>query len=138
MNEALKELKAAVREADKDVINAMKTEHLKERFGNPMELIRNREAEFASWKRCKGSSEFRRDWFCHAKARLQHIIELCTEHDVLDHLYNSQVYRIFQQKLDEDTLERLMDLFEHQMGGANHLPKVKLYPCLLALCDERL
>jgi hypothetical protein len=61
--------------------------------------------------------------------RLQNIIELCTERDVLDHLYNSQVYRIFQQKLDEDTLERLMDLFERQ---------VKLYPCLLALCDERL
>jgi hypothetical protein len=34
----------------------MEMEHLKERFRNPMELIHNREAEFASWKRCKGSS----------------------------------------------------------------------------------
>ncbi len=63
VNEELK----AVREADKDVTNAMETEHLKERFGNPMELIHNREAEFASWKRCKGSSKFRQDWFCHAE-----------------------------------------------------------------------
>jgi hypothetical protein len=103
-----------------------------------MELIRNREVEFASWKLYKGSSEFRRDWMCHAKARLQNIIELCTEHEVLEHLYNSQVHRIFQQKLDEDTLERLMDLFERQMGKAKHLPKAKLYPCLLALCDEQI
>jgi hypothetical protein len=113
-------------------------EHLKERFGNPMELIRNREVEFASWKLYKGTSKFRRYWMCHAKARLQNIIVLCTEHEVLEHLYNSQVHRIFQQKLDEDTLERLMDLFERQMGKAKHLLKAKLYPCLLALCDEQI
>ncbi len=53
MNEELKE---SVREADKDVTNAMATEHLKERFRNPMDLIHNREAEFASWKPCKGSA----------------------------------------------------------------------------------
>jgi hypothetical protein len=35
-------------------------------------------------------------------------------------------------------MEKLMDLFERQMGGARHLPKVKLYPCLLALCDEQI
>jgi hypothetical protein len=34
VNEVLKELKAAVREAEKDVTNAMETEHLKERFRN--------------------------------------------------------------------------------------------------------
>jgi hypothetical protein len=62
VNVALKELKAAVREADKEVTNAMDTEeaileHLVDRFGNPIEMIRSREAEFASWKPVKGSYE---------------------------------------------------------------------------------
>jgi hypothetical protein len=88
VNEALKELKAAVREADKEFTNAMDTEeaimeHLIDRFSNPIEMIRSREAEFSSWKPCKGTYEQRRDWFNHARARLQNIIELCTEHEVL-------------------------------------------------------
>ncbi len=53
MNEALKELKATVREDDKEVTNAMDTEeaimeHLIDRFGNPIEMIRSREAELSS------------------------------------------------------------------------------------------
>ena len=116
MNEALKELKAAVQEADKEVTNAMDTEeaileHLVDRFGNPIEMIRSREAEFASWKPCKGTYEQRRDWFAHARARLQNIIELCTEHEVLDHLYDSQLNRLFQQRLDEDSIDILMEIF---------------------------
>jgi hypothetical protein len=98
VNEALKELKAAVREADKEVTSAMDTEeaildHLIERFSNPIEMIRSREAEFSSWKPSKGTYEHRRDWFAHARARLQNIIELCTEHEVFDHLYDSQLNR---------------------------------------------
>jgi hypothetical protein len=109
VNEALKELKAAVREADKEVTNTMDTEeaileHLIEMFGNPIEMIRSREAEFTSWQPSKGTYEQRRDWFAHARALLQNIIELCTEHEVLDHLYDSQLNRLFQQKLDEDSI----------------------------------
>jgi hypothetical protein len=60
VNEALKELKAAVREADKEVTNAIDTEdaileHLVDQFGNPIEMICSREAEFSSWKSCKGT-----------------------------------------------------------------------------------
>jgi hypothetical protein len=77
VNKALKELKAAVREADKEVTNAMDTEeaileHLVDRFGNPIEMIRSREAEFASWKPIKGSYEQRRDWFSHCRATAEH------------------------------------------------------------------
>jgi uncharacterized membrane protein YgcG len=143
VNEALKELKAAVREADKEVTNAMDTEeaileHLVDRFGNPIEMIRSREAEFASWKPCKGTYEQRRDWFAHARARLQNIIELCTEHEVLDHLYDSQLNRLFQQRLDEDSIDILMEIFRKAMGKLKSLPKAKLYPCLLELCDEQI
>jgi hypothetical protein len=143
VNEALKELKAAVREADKEVTNAMDTEeaileHLIERFGNPIEMIRCREAEFTSWKPSKGTFEQRRDWFAHAHTRLQNIIELCTEHEVLDHLYNSQLNRLFQQKLDEDSIDILMEIFRKAMGKLKSLPKAKLYPCLLELCDEQI
>jgi hypothetical protein len=140
VHEALKELKTAVREADKAATDAMGTEeaifdHLMERFGNVLELIRAREAEFASWRSCKGSYERRRDFFIHAKARLQNIVDLCTEHDVMDHLYDSEVHKIFQQKLDEDAEERLMDLFESFMNKAKYTPKKYVYPCLLKLCD---
>ncbi len=142
VNEALKELKAAVREADK-VTSAMDTEeaileHLIERFGNPIEMIRNREEEFSSWKPSKGTYEQRRDWFAHARARLQNIIELCTEHEVLDHLYDSQLNRLFQQKLDEDSIDILMEIFRKAMGKLKSLPKAKLNPCLLELCDEQI
>jgi hypothetical protein len=121
VNEALKELQAAVREADKEVTSAMDTEeaildHLIERFGNPIEMIRSREAEFSSWKQSKITYEQRRDWFAHARARLQNIIELCTEHEVLDHLYDSQLNRLFQQKLDEDSIDILMEIFRKAMG----------------------
>jgi hypothetical protein len=143
VNEALKELKAAVQEADKEVTNAMDMEeaimeHLIERFGNPIEMIRSREGEFSSWKPCKGTHEQRRDWFSHARARLQNIIELCTEHEVLDHLYDSQLNRLFQQKLDEDSIDILMEIFRKAMGKLKSLPKAKLYPCLLELCDEQI
>ncbi len=142
MNEALKELKAAVWEADKEVTSAMDTEeaileHLIERFGNPIEMIRSREAEFSSWKPSKGTYEQRRDWFAHARARLQNIIELCTEHEVLDHLCDSQLNRLFQQKLDEDSID-IMEIFRKAMGKLKSLPKAKLYPCLLELCDEQI
>jgi hypothetical protein len=121
VNEALKELKAAVREADKEVTSSMDTEeaildHLIDRFGNPIEMIRSREAEFSSWKQSKGTYEQRRDWFAHARARLQNIMELCTEHEVLDHLYDSQLNRLFQQKLDEDSMESLMEIFRKAMN----------------------
>jgi hypothetical protein len=143
VNEALKELKAAVREAEKEVTSAMDTEeaildHLIERFGNPIEMIRSREAEFSSWKPSKGTYEQRRDWFAHVRARLQNIIELCTEHEVLDHLYDSQLNRLFQQKLDEDSIDILMEIFRKTMGKLKSLPKAKLYPCLLELCDEQI
>jgi hypothetical protein len=143
VNKALKELKAAVREAHKEVTNAMDTEeaimeHLIDRFGNPIEMIRSREAEFSSWKPCKGTYEQRRDWFNHARARLQNIIELCTEHEVLDHLYDSQLNHLFQQKLDEDSIDILMKIFRKSMGKLKSLPKAKLYPCLLELCDEQI
>jgi hypothetical protein len=136
----LKELKAAVREADKEVTNAMDTEdaileHLVDQFGNPIEMIRSREAEYTSWKPSKGSCEQRRDWFNHSCARLQNIIELCTEHEVLDHLYDSQLNWLFQQKLDEDSIDKFIKIFETQMGKSKFLPKAKLYPCLLALGD---
>jgi hypothetical protein len=143
VNEALKELKAAVREADKEVTRDMDTEeaileHLIERFGNPIEMIRSREAEFTSWKPSKGTYEQRRDWFAHARARLQNIIELCTEHEVLDHLYDSQLNRLFQQKLDEDSIDILMEIFRKAMGKLKSLPKAELYPCRLELCDEQI
>jgi hypothetical protein len=143
VNEALKELKAAVREADKEVTNTMDTEdaileHLVDRFGNPIEMIPNREAEFSSWKPCKGTYEQRCNWFSYGRARLQNIIELCTEHEVLDHLYDSQLNRLFQQKLDEDSIDKLMKIFRSCMGKSKSLPKAKLYPCLLALCDEQI
>ena len=67
---------------------------------------------------------------------MQNIVDLCTEHNVLDYLYDSQVHRIFQQKLDEDAEDRLMDLFESHMGESNHMPKKEVYPCLMKLCDE--
>jgi hypothetical protein len=68
VNEALKELKAAVQEADKEVTNAMDTEdaileHLVDWFGNPIEMICSRKAEFSSWKLCRGTYEQHRDWF---------------------------------------------------------------------------
>jgi hypothetical protein len=31
-----------------------------------------------------------------------------------------------------------MKIFQAQMGKAKSLPKAKLYPCLLALCDEQI
>jgi len=141
--EALKELKAAVQETGNEVTNAMDTEedimeHLNDRFGNPIKMIRSREAEFSSWKPCRGTYEQHRDWFNHARAGLQNIIELCTEHEVLDHLYDSQLNHLFQQKLDEDSIDILMKIFRAAMGKLKSLPKAKLYPCLLELCDEQI
>jgi hypothetical protein len=65
-------------------------------------------------------------------------MELCTEHEVLDHLYDSQLNRLFQQKLDEDSMESLMEIFRKAMNKSKSLPKAKLYPCLLELCDEQI
>jgi len=141
IHEALKELKSSVREADKDATDDMATEaaifaHLTDKFGNIFALIRGREQEIAAWKSCKGSYEFRRDWFIHAKARLQNIVDLCEEHDAMDHLLDSNVHKTFQAKLDDDAEEKLMDIFETFMGRTKHTPKKYIYPCLLQLCDQ--
>jgi hypothetical protein len=70
--------------------------------------------------------------------RLQNIIELCTEHEFLDHLYDSQLNRLFQQELDENSIDILMKIFRTSMGKLKSLPKAKLFPCLLELCDEQI
>jgi hypothetical protein len=62
----------------------------------------------------------------HARARLLNIIELCTEHEVLDHLYDSQLNRLFQQKLDKDSIDILMEIFRKAMGKLKSLPKAML------------
>jgi hypothetical protein len=102
-----------------------------------MELIRNREAEITSQKWCKGSNEFRRDWFCHAKTRLQNIIVLCTEHNVLDHLHNSQVHRIFQQKLDKTPWRGSWICLSARWAGRSTCPRSNcIHVCWLSVMSD--
>ena len=105
VSESLTELKAAITIPTQKAIQEMKDEeavlaYLKANYGNPLFLLENRQKEMAGWAACKGTNTQVRDWFVHAKSRLEATVELCEEHGITKALHESALASIIKSKLN--------------------------------------